>query len=133
MQQRIVPVLSYNNNFVIRFPVAIQTPDDVYYTVTSSAFIFDTKTAKIRNRLNSNILQIVDDTTGMILVDNVGVYGGNLVTLTAFAPSTILGGVDYIKISVNPGNSNTISPTNNDVLTWDGDASYALGTIVYTS
>jgi len=133
MQQRVTPILSYNNVFTLRYPVAIQNPDDVYYMVTSSAFVFNTRTSRIKNKLNSNILQIVDDVNGEILADNIGIYSGNTVQLTAFSPAAILGGVSYIKISAVPGNINTISTKNNEVLYHDADASYALGTIVYTS
>lgn len=133
MQQRVIPILSFDNDFTLRYPVAIKNPDDEFYRVTSSAFVYNTRNVKLKNKLSSNILQIVDDTNGQVLADNVGIYAGNTIQLTSFAPTAILGGVNYIKISAVPGNSNTIPTKNNEVLFHDVDASFAVGTTVFTS
>lgn len=133
MQQRVIPILSFDNDFTLRYPVAIKNPDDEFYRVTSSAFVYNTRNVKLKNKLSSNILQIVDDTNGQVLADNVGIYAGNTIQLTSFAPTAILGGVNYIKISAVPGNSNTITTKNNEVLFHDVDASFAVGTTVFTS
>ncbi len=135
MQQRIVPVLSVNNNLTIRYPVAIKNPDDEFYVVTSSNFIYEGKVAKLRNRLTTSTLEVVDVANSEILVDNVGNYepSSGKLNLVAFMPDNTLGGVNYIKISAIPANVNSITPVNNNVLLQDVDASYAIGNIVYAS
>jgi len=48
-----------------------------------------------------------------------------VVTLTYFTPSSIVGSVNYIKLSVVPANQSSIAPTRNNLLVYDADASGA--------
>ena len=132
MQQRITPLLSTTNNFKLRFPVSIATPDDENYIVSSSLFTVNGKICKLQNRLESNILEVVDIATFEKVVDNVGFYSAQtgVMEITGLAPTNISGGDDYIKISVVPANQSAISPTRNDVLVYDSEKSFAQGVIV---
>ena len=104
MQQRIIPRLDAQNDFEQRFPTAIAAPDDVNYIVNSSSFVVAGKNCKIRNKLNSNKLQVVTLDGVTVVVDNVGSYeaANGTLSLVGFKPNSIVGGVNYIKISVLP-------------------------------
>lgn len=132
MQRRIEPVLSFSNNIDIRYPVPIKSPDNTNYVITSSSFQYEGTTCKVKNKLGTATLQIVNQSNNAVVVDGVGSYDATngIVSLVGFAPDQILGGVNYLKISAVPANINTIAPTNNEVLYQDVDASAAVGTIV---
>jgi hypothetical protein len=139
MQQRITPSLGVPNNFTLQFPAAILRPDDDERIITSTTFNFGGRTAYISNKLQTGgltgTLQILDATLGTVLQDGVGSYNGpsGRIEIVGFTPTSITGDLSYIKISAVPANSNTIDPENNHVLYQDVDASYAVGTVVYTS
>tara|TARA_R110000744_G_scaffold9634_2_gene30659 strand:+ start:8773 stop:10596 length:1824 start_codon:yes stop_codon:yes gene_type:complete len=132
MQQRIIPRLDAQNDFEQRFPTAIAAPDDVNYIVNSSSFVVAGKNCKIRNKLNSNKLQVVTLDGVTVVVDNVGSYeaANGTLSLVGFKPNSIVGGVNYIKISVLPANQSAIAPVRQDILEFDEDPSFASAVIV---
>lgn len=135
MQRRIQPILSFQNNFEIRFPAPIIIPDDVFYRVTSSSFTYNNKTSIIRNKLKSNTLQIINIEDNEVLIDNIGSYDASAgkLFLVGFAPQSISGGVDFIKISAVPANASAVTPFNNDVLFYDEDGSFVSGSDTFSS
>ena len=63
------------SDYTLRLPQSIATADDVNRIVTSTAFTFQNKKTRIiRNRLNSNVLEVFDNVNNEIEVDNVGSY-----------------------------------------------------------
>ena len=112
-------------NQQLLFPTGIAVPDDDTYTITSSLFVYDGVTSGIKNKLGSNILQVVADGTNTVLVDNVGSYNASAgsVNINYFNPTSIIGGVDFVKISAVPANQSFIAPTRNDLLVYDQDRS----------
>ena len=132
MQQRFVPALDKSNDIQLRFPAAIAAPDDEFVRITSTPFVYKGKTCVIKNRLTTNKLQIVSLEDQSVVVDNTGEYAANTgrVSIIGFGPSSIIGGVDYIKISAIPANQSSISPVREDILEYDADPSFASGIIV---
>ena len=132
MQQRIIPRLDAQNDFEQRFPTAIAAPDDVNYIVNSSSFVIAGKSCKIRNKLKSNKLEVVTLDGVTVVVDNVGSYeaANGTLSLVGFKPNSIVGGVNYIKISVLPANQSAIAPVRQDILEFDEDPSFASAVIV---
>ena len=143
MQQRLIPqivsgdglstvsTLNVATNYVLRFPAAIAAPDDKDYRLTSSLFTYANRTCFLRNKLNSNIIQIIDQATSAPFYSNVGTYNINgTVNLVGFAPSSIINNVEYIKISVVPGNQSAISPVRNSILEYDDSLSLTRPVIV---
>ena len=104
--------------YTINFPAAIAQPDDVNRILTSSLFTFNGKDCLIRNVLNSNKLEIIDN-DGAIQVDNIGSYdaGTGTVSLVGFNPSALQ--TPNLQISVVPANQSTIRPLRNFVLDID--------------
>jgi len=131
MQQRLVPEkvnnsgatisrLGKETNYNFFFPQAISPPSNTDYIINSSLFRFNGKTCFLKNKLNSRTIQVIQQGANIPLVDNVGEYFlDGRVRLIAFAPEAILGGDDFIKISVTPGNQSAISPARNNILVFD--------------
>lgn len=132
MQQRIVPRLDAQNDFELRFPVSIAPADDVNHIVNSTPFNIDNRAGKIRNKLNSNKLEVVTLDGLTIIVDNVGSFNATegILNLVGFKPSSIIGAVNYIKVSVTPANQSAIAPQRQDILQFDEDPSFASAVIV---
>jgi hypothetical protein len=86
--------------------------------------------AQIKNELGKTKLQVVD-LDGNILLDNVGNYeqSTGIVNIVGFQPEVLIGGVDYIKISVTPEIENTLTPLKNYILKIDTDKSSATANI----
>jgi hypothetical protein len=119
--------LSVNNRVVLSFPAAIQAPDDQNLIITSNAFTLNGRTCQIRNRLNSNVLQVVATGDNTVIIDNLGSYTpeSGIVSINYFTPTAISGGINYIKLSVLPANQSAIAPVRNNILELDRAASVA--------
>lgn len=132
MQQRITPRLDAQNDFTLRYPAAIAPADDINFIVNSSPFNIDNRAGKIVNKLNSNKLQIVTLDGLTTIVDNVGSFDAatGVLSLVGFKPNSIIGGVNYVKISATPANQSAIAPQREDILQFDEDPSFASAVIV---
>lgn len=115
----------------IEFPSSIASPDDVNFIIRSTEFTLDGRLSLLRNKLSSNIIQVVA-ANGDIVIDNVGSYdaGNGIVTIEFFNPSSIAGGRTDIKLSVVPSNPSAVSPVRNDILLFDEDRSSTTALIV---
>jgi hypothetical protein len=125
LQQRFTPTVNSTVNYTVAFPVALASPDDVLYRVTSSSFTFDGQDAQIKNRFSSNILEICNATSGVTLVDNIGTYdeAKGTVNLVGFNPTAIAG--SEMKITATPANESTIRPLRSYILAIDNSVSAA--------
>ena len=132
MQQRIIPRLDAQNDFTLRYPASIAPADDINHIVDSTPFNIDNTAGKIRNKLNSNKLQIVTLDGLTTIVDNVGSFDAatGVLSLVGFKPNSIIGGVNYVKISATPANQSAIAPQREDILQFDEDPSFASAVIV---
>ena len=132
MQQRIIPRLDAQNDFTLRFPTSIQAADDKNFIVDSSAFNISNRSAKLRNKLNSNKLQVVTLDGDTVIIDNVGSFdpASGVVSLVGFKPSSIIGGVNYIKVKAIPANQSAIAPLREDILEYDEGPSFASAVVV---
>jgi hypothetical protein len=136
MQQRLVPtglngagqsisLLGIGSNYNFYFPQSISQPNNTDYILTSTFFRLNGKTCFLRNKLNSRNIQVIEQGSGNAIVDNIGEYFlDGRVRIIGFAPESILGGNNFIKISVTPGNQSAISPTRNNILLFDDDVSF---------
>ena len=118
VQQRLVPSVGSTLSYTINFPIAIASPDDVNFRVTTTKFTFNSRQCSMRNLLKTNTLQIIND-DGIVEVDNIGTYNeaAGRINLTGFAPTAVDG--ESIKFSVVPANQSTIRPLRNFVLNID--------------
>lgn len=133
VQRRFTPTLSQSNPYTVTFPVALSAPQQNQYVITSNAFRYQNTTCIIRNKLNSNILQVVTQADGLVLVTNVGTFNQTTgyVNIVGFAPDSIVGSSTDIKISAIPANQSTIRPLRNFILSLDSVNSFSSAQIDY--
>lgn len=114
-----------NTSQQLLFPVSIAVPDDDTYIISSNEFTYNTQNCIIRNKLSSNILQIVTAAGGLVIVDDVGNYDAisGTVTVNYFNPTAIQRGLSEIKLSAVPANQSVIDPTRNERIVFDADRS----------
>jgi len=114
-----------NTSQELLFPVPIASPDDDTYTITSNEFTFNTQNCVIKNKLSSNILQIVTAAGNQVVTDNVGSFNAvaGTVTINFFNPTAIQRGATEIKLSAVPANQSVIDPTRNERIVFDPDRS----------
>lgn len=132
IQQRWKPTLNVQENLTLDFPVFLAEPDDKEYVVISSSFIdADGDGVFIRNVLDSTKLELIDNSTGLVKLDNCGSYipGSAEVKLVGLEVSSYVG--DGIKISATPANQSTIKPLRNYILNIDTDKSTAIAVLDY--
>ena len=132
LQQRMVPNLDILEDTTLRFPATIAEPDSKEYSVISSSFQYQGEVCIIRNKLNTTKLEVLALSSQTILNDNVGSYQASTATVSivGLLVEEIIGGTDYIKITVTPANQSAISPIRNDVLEYDAGPSFSQGVIV---
>lgn len=137
VQQRLTPITeataddnSQSTTYNLAFPVALASPDDVNFIITSTSFDFNGTTCTIKNELGSTKLQIVDPNNNPV-IDNIGSYTPNTaaVQLVGFAPGVISSGDTFIKISAVPANDNVLKPLRNYYFDIDPSTSFAAATI----
>lgn len=126
LSQRVDVDLGVKRNYDIYFPVRLSPPDRDEHIINSSTFLyggFGNREARIRNKLGSNVLQVVSP-AGEVLLDNVGYYEyrKGRVKLNGFQADTILNGLTYIKFISVPLDQSVITPLRNYVLRVDTDA-----------
>ena len=109
----------------LQFPVSIAAPDDDEYIITSNEFTFQSQTCVLRNKLSSNVIQIVGVAGSTVIVDNVGNFDAaqGIVTINYFNPTSISAGLDRIKLAVVPSNQSALAPERNELLNYDPDRS----------
>lgn len=114
-----------NSSQSLPFPVSIASPDDDEFIIESNAFTYNGSTCTIKNKLSTNILQIIAVAGNRVLVDNTGSYdpSSGVVTINYFNPSNIAAGLTEIKLSAVPSNPSAIAPERNELLVFDPDRS----------
>lgn len=122
---------SSTSSQTLRYPVAISEPSNIDYIVTSNQFVYEGKTAFLRNKLSDTAIQIVAVAGEEIILDSVGSYDPTAGTanINYFNPTSIIGG-DEIKLAVVPANPSAISPIRNEILSHDPSRSLVKAVIV---
>lgn len=128
----LIPLLNKQQSYKMFFPVRLEAPDLTLFSVESSSFTYgaSNKIARIRNKLGTRILQVVDANSAVI-VDTIGEYftQSGLVSLNAFTPRSILDGSSAIKFTVTPADQSVVKPLRNYLLKTD-DKSMQVGITV---
>ncbi len=124
MQRRFTPTLTRIEDHKLRYPVPIAGPDDEFHRITSTAFSFQNKNCIIRNRLTSNILEVFNQEDNIVIVDNVGSYTNDTISVVGLQVDNVIGGGTEIKLSAKPSNESAISPLRQDILKYDPDLSF---------
>lgn len=116
----------------ISYASSISTPLDDAYVIESDVFYYKGKVCKLRNKLNSETVQIIEVSTGTAFIDNIGSYSptDGTVSLVNFTGTLITG--NYVRVTAIPANPATINPLRNNVVKYDANASKARAVITDT-
>lgn len=130
LNYRLKPVfgLATLASYTVNFPVPLAKSDDVYHRVTTTNFDMDgSRVAFIRNKLNTNQLELVNATTKEIITDNVGSYTPTTgeVFISKIQPLRSSNGSDYIEIRVTVANDSVIRPLRNYIFKLDDTRLYS--------
>ena len=133
MSKKFTPVLSTEKLYTFDFNQAISYLSGKTQYITSTEFTYRGEMCRLKDYLdteeNKNVVQIVSG-SGTILNPNIGYvnYNTGKVVLEGFAPDSIVGPYDYIKIISKPASSD-ISPTRNELLTINSSGAIISGEI----
>lgn len=135
LQRRFTPTTNTLQDHTLRYPVGIAEADDKDIIVKSTPFNFNGTTCNIQNKLGSNKLQIVALGSKIVQSDNIGSYNSatGIVSIVGLNVNSVIGGNQFIKVSVVPANQSAISPLRNDILEYDSGPSFATGVVVSTT
>ena len=133
VQQRFTPTLTAVENHSLKYPTTIATADDVNRIIESSAFTFNNNSCILRNRLGSTTIEVFSNTTQSVIIDNVGSFSGDTVTLTGLQVDSINSGDTFIKLSVVPANESFVTPLRETVVEFDSTRSTTQAVEVDTS
>ena len=133
-QQRLTTAdlnLNVLRDYTINFPMPIAKPDDVNYIISSTNFTYTGKTCIIRNKLNTTTLEVIEASSGNIILDNAGSYNpsNGTINLAGLTISSFEG--SSWKINAKPANVNTIKPLRNYILEYDALSSSVQGIFDY--
>jgi len=124
LQRRFTPTLTAIQDHKLRYAAPLATPDDVNYVVTSNPFSIGGNSCVLRNKLNTNKLEVFDSVANSVVVDNVGDYSGDTVNIVGLQIDSLLTSDNFIKVSVTPSNQSAISPLRQDIIVLDGSKSF---------
>ena len=119
VQRRFTPILTKVEDQTLRFAVELATPDDVKHVIKSSTFSFRNKVCIVRNKLNTNKLEVFNNEDQEVIVDNVGSYTGDTVSIVGLQIDNFVGADGYIKITAIPANESALSPLRSDIVEID--------------
>lgn len=125
IQRRFTPTLTAIQDHTLRYATAIAETDDVNYVITSSAFTYKNKTCILRNKLKTNKLEVFNQDDREVIVDNVGSYTGDTVSIVGLQIDNFVGAETFIKVSAKPANESAVTPFRNDVLEHDKSNSFS--------
>lgn len=118
--RRFIPLLTQTRPYTIRFPIALSAPKNDIRVITSSLFSYNGRNVYFRNKLSSNIIELVD-TAGNIVIANIGSYSATngTIDIQQLKVDSIIAPVNYIKAIALPANQSTIRPLRNYVIDFD--------------
>lgn len=121
MQNRFVP--TGLDTHTIQYPAPISVPEDDIHIIRSGNFLLNGSVCYLQNKLETNIIEVINVSSGAVFVDNIGTYDANSGTLilTGFTPVLISG--SYIKITAIPANQSVINAVRQDILLYDATES----------
>ena len=119
VQRRFTPTLTKIENQTLRYAVQLATPDDVNHIITSSSFLFKNKICFLRNKLGSNKLELFNTEDKIVLVDNLGSYTGDTISIVGLQIDNFIGADGFIKVIAKPANESALTPSRSDILEID--------------
>ena len=153
LNRRLIPLLTQTKDYTIAFPTALRDPTFAdEKSVYTSLFTHKNKTVFIRNKLDQRVrisgegvtpvvfetqatsqLEMVD-TSGNVVIDNVGSYDkvAGTVTINALNVQSIAGGRNFIKVFAVPANQAVVNSVRNNIIRYDQEESFTKAVLVDT-
>ena len=125
IQRRFIPTLTKMEDHTMRYAAQIAGPDDVNHVITSTAFTYKNKTCTLRNKLNSNKLEVFNQDDREVIVDNVGSFSGDVVSIVGLQVDNFVGADSFVKVSAKPANESAVTPFRQDVIEHDAGQSFS--------
>ena len=125
IQRRFIPTLTKMEDHTMRYAAQIAGPDDVNHVITSTAFTYKNKTCTLRNKLNSNKLEVFNQDDREVIVDNVGSFSGDVVSIVGLQVDNFVGADPFVKVSAKPANESAVTPFRQDVIEHDAGQSFS--------
>ena len=125
MQRRFSPTLTKIQDHTLRYAADISETDDVNYIITSNAFQYKNKTCIIRNKLNTNKLEVFNQNDRIVIVDNVGSFTKDTISIVGLQIDNFVGSESFIKISAVAANESAITPFREDIIEHDNGQSFS--------
>lgn len=125
IQRRFTPTLTKIQDHTLRYAAQLASPDDVNHIITSTAFTYKNKTCILRNKLNTNKLEVFNQDDREVIVDNVGSYTNDVVSIVGLQIDNFVGSDGFIKVSAKPANESAVTPLRQDVLEHDVARSFS--------
>ena len=125
MQRRFSPTLTKIQDHTLRYAADISETDDVNYIITSNAFQYKNKTCIIRNKLNTNKLEVFNQNDRIVIVDNVGSFTKDTISMVGLQIDNFVGSESFIKISAVAANESAITPFREDIIEHDNGQSFS--------
>jgi hypothetical protein len=119
VQRRLTPILTKLDDYTLRYASQLASPDDVNHIITSSQFTLKNKNCILRNKLNTNKLEVFNTEDSEVLVDNVGSYEGDTVSIVGLQIDNFVGADTFIKLSAKPANESAVTPFRQDIVELD--------------
>jgi hypothetical protein len=124
-QRRFTPTLNTLQDHKLRYAAIIADPDDKEHIITSSAFTLNNKTCILRNKLDSSKLEVFNTIDREVLVDNIGNYSDDTISIVGLKVDDFVGANQFIKVSAKPANQSAITPFRQDIIEFDTDESFS--------
>jgi hypothetical protein len=125
MQRRFSPTLTKIQDHTLRFAASIAEFDDKNYIVTSNAFTYKNKVCIVRNKLNSNKLEVFNQNDRIVIVDNVGSFSTDTVSIVGLQIDNFSGAESFIKVTAVAANQSAITPFREDIIEHDKSQSFS--------
>lgn len=125
MQRRFSPTLTKIQDHTLRYAADISETDDVNYIITSNAFQYKNKTCIIRNKLNTNKLEVFNQNDRIVIVDNVGSFTKDTISIVGLQIDNFVGSESFIKVSAVAANESAITPFREDIIEHDKSQSFS--------
>ena len=153
LNRRLVPVLGMTKDYTVSFPTSLRDASfSEEKSVYTSLFTYKNKTVFIRNKLDQRVrisadgvtppvfeIQAVSqlemvDTSGEILIDNIGSYDkvAGTVTINALQVQSISGSRNFIKVFAVPANQAVVNSVRNNIIRYDSEESFTKAVLVDT-
>ena len=125
MQRRFSPTLTKIQDHTLRYAANISETDDVNYIITSNAFQYKNKTCIIRNKLNTNKLEVFNQNDRIVIVDNVGSFTKDTISIVGLQIDNFVGSESFIKVSAVAANESAMTPFREDIIEHDKSQSFS--------